>query len=173
MVWYRGILFRCIEHQTLSTSKLVLWGLALASTSIGTILEIKHHRKGRNVFFNVVIGYGIYTAIAYIHIRPDLIKAVLIGIFLTVSAFFILLCMIRWHNVRVYKVPACKVFSPDCTASRNSLYRSLSLRKKSLTVFVHCAGRLLAVLLVSNLLRRCDHGKEDNKLRRIVRQHDL
>lgn len=103
MVWYRGLLFRCLEHQTLSTSKLILWGLVLASTFLGIILEIKHHRKSLNVFFNVVIGYGIYTAITYAHIRPDLIKAVLIGIFLAVSVFFILLYMIRWHNFRVYR----------------------------------------------------------------------
>lgn len=119
MVWYRGILFRCLEHQTLNTSKLILWGLVLASTSLGTILEIKHHRKSHNVFFNVVIGYGIYTAIAYAYIRPDLIKAVLIGIFLTVFIFFLLLHMIRWHNVRVYRLPiSFKCRSMVVTAQR-------------------------------------------------------
>ena len=105
MVWYRGILFRCLEHQSLSTSKLVLWGLALVSTSIGTILEIKHHRKSRNVFFNVVIGYGIYTAIAYIHIRPTLINTVLLCMVFTVSGFFMVLQIIRRYNVKSYKHP--------------------------------------------------------------------
>lgn len=105
MVWYRSILFRNLEHQSLSISKLVLWGLVLASTSLGIILEIKHYRKSRNVFFNVVIGYGIYTSIAYIHIRPALINTVLLCIALAVSGFFIVLQVIRRYNVKLCRHP--------------------------------------------------------------------
>ena len=103
MAWYRGLLFRNIEHCTSSTSKLVLWGLVLIFTFLGTILDIKHHRKSRNVFFNVVMGYGIYTALTYIHIYSTLINTVLLCTAVSIAAFVAILIYIRQRNLRSHR----------------------------------------------------------------------
>ena len=94
MVWYRLFLFRCLEHQTLVLSRAVLWGLVLTGTGLGTLLNIRHHRNIISVCFNLLIGYGIYTVLAYMPVRPDLISTVLLYLTSAVSAF------LTWQVVR-------------------------------------------------------------------------
>lgn len=73
MIWYKNVLFRCIGSHTFLESKLILWGILLISCIIGSFLEMKNNRNGVSVFFNLVLGYGIYTVLTYIQIRKTLI----------------------------------------------------------------------------------------------------
>ena len=94
MIWYKNILFRCIGLHTFSESKLMLWGILLASCAIGFCLEIKNHRNGNSVFFNLVLGYGIFTVLAYIQIRKMLI-IISLSIVAVMSIIYALLIMCR------------------------------------------------------------------------------
>ena len=94
MVWFRLFLFRSLEHQTLVLSKAVLWGLVLTGTGLGTLLNIRHHRNIISFCFNLLIGYGIYTVLAYMPVRPELISTVLLYLTSAVSAF------LTWQVVR-------------------------------------------------------------------------
>ncbi len=78
MIWYFGLLFRSLEHQTLEMSRTILWALTIGFTLAGIILWIRRNRSGITVFFNVVTGFGIYTVFAYARLRPALIRTTLI-----------------------------------------------------------------------------------------------
>lgn len=108
VIWYKNVLFRCIDAHTFLESKLILWGILLASCIIGFYLEIENHRNGNSVFFNLVLGYGIYTVLAYIQIRKMLI-IISLSIVMILSIIYALLIMCRKiKNRKRFKKILCR-----------------------------------------------------------------
>ena len=76
-LWYKNIIFRCIDKYSLAQSKVIFWCIIVASCLFGIILEIKNSRNRFNVLLNIVFGFGLYTVHAYIQIRTTLIMITL------------------------------------------------------------------------------------------------
>lgn len=102
MIWYRSILFRSLDGRTMNTSLFVLWAVVLASVTIGILVQMKDHRNSRNVVCNVVLGYGLYTALSYIHIRPVLIQMAAITVSVLIIVLFIVLSVLKWKRKWIF-----------------------------------------------------------------------
>ncbi len=89
MFLHRALVFRCPERLPLSASKAILWGIVAVSCFISVCLEMKNNRRLYNAVFNVLFGFGIYTAIAYYGIRPKLITT---SLFIALLLILLLLC---------------------------------------------------------------------------------
>lgn len=77
MIWYRSILFRCIENTSLKDSRIFLCFLIVLFSSIGIFMERKRRRNGNNVLVNLIFAYGIYTILTYYKIRTKIIFGIL------------------------------------------------------------------------------------------------
>ncbi len=81
-------------------SKLVLLGFVAISCIAGVLLEMKENRNGVSVAFDLILGYGIYTVLAYIKIRRFLIISCLsIAGILSILCAFLIMCR-RIRNKR-------------------------------------------------------------------------
>ena len=100
-IWYKNILFRCLDSCSFVESKLILFGTVTIACIVGIILEIKNNRNGESIFFNLVIGYGIYTVLTYFQIRKLLIIICLL-IAAALSMTYTVLVMSRKINNRKY-----------------------------------------------------------------------
>lgn len=93
-IWYKNILFRCIGSHSLAESRWILWGIVAASCLVGIVFEMKNNRNGLSVFCNLMLGFGLYTVLAYIQIRKTLI-IVTLSVVAVLSVAFATLVMIR------------------------------------------------------------------------------
>lgn len=91
-VWYIKTLFRCMNSYSFVESKLILFGIIAISCIVGIIIGIKDKRNGVSVFSNLVMGYGIYTALTYFQIRKSFIITCLLitGVLSVVYAILVL-----------------------------------------------------------------------------------
>ena len=64
-VWYKNILFRCLGSHSFAESRLILGSMVVISCIAGVILEMKNSRNKSSVFFNLIVGYGVYTVLTY------------------------------------------------------------------------------------------------------------
>ena len=71
--WNRVFLFRCLEGKTLLQSKLILLGMVLGGIALGLIIDLLYFKAAKNPFYNVIIGFGVYTALTYISLRRTLV----------------------------------------------------------------------------------------------------
>lgn len=94
MIWYKHILFRCLDRTSLSSSKITLWLLITGICAFAIMLEFCDHRNGISIFANLTIAYGAYTALAYFQAKGTLIAVVLI-IALILSLSFSALVLFR------------------------------------------------------------------------------
>lgn len=93
-IWYKQLLFQCVGSWTPFASKVLLWGILLASCLLGYIIKRMNDRDGNSIFLNLVIGYGTYTVLTYTQTNKIFI-AVCISIALTISVIYalVLMCM--------------------------------------------------------------------------------
>lgn len=107
-VWYKNILFRCLSSYSFAESRLILWGMVVISCIVGVILEMKNNRNKSSVFFNLIVGYGIYTVLTYIQIkRAFILVSLLITVVLTVIYALLVLCR-KIKNSRRFVRILCK-----------------------------------------------------------------
>lgn len=65
MIWYKSLLFRCIGNLTYGESRMILWGMLLLSVVGCCFILFRKRRTGATVPVSIILGYGIYTVIAY------------------------------------------------------------------------------------------------------------
>lgn len=70
---YRAIAFRNIEGCSFSTSKKILLACVVGSSLIGMLFEMKKNRENPKIFTNFILGFGIYTVVAYYDIKKSFI----------------------------------------------------------------------------------------------------
>lgn len=67
-LWYKALLFRCINDVSRSLSTIILVGIVLFCCVLGILIhKIVMHRKIRsnNALADLLIGFGIYTVLTY------------------------------------------------------------------------------------------------------------
>jgi len=64
-LWYKGLLFRCITGMTFLQSKLLLAYLVTLFVLLGCFLLFRKNRGGWAVAVSLLLGFGIYTVLAY------------------------------------------------------------------------------------------------------------
>lgn len=134
-IWYHFLLFRALQGMGTWISRLVLVLLMLGCSFQGILYQWEHDRNNRSICANLVIGCGGYTALAYLPLRPELIRG---GLALTAVAA-------GWRGVRVRLRPI--------RARTPARYRRLwRLRRQHITEALHStvalgmAGMLLLFL---------------------------
>lgn len=65
MIWYRGLLFRCIPEMTYAESKVILWCMIGISIFVCTFILDWRAWTGWTVAKALSIPYGMYTVIVY------------------------------------------------------------------------------------------------------------
>lgn len=65
MIWYRGLLFRCMPEMTYAESKGLLWLMVGISVIVYTVFFDIHVWTGWTIVKALSIPYGVYTIIAY------------------------------------------------------------------------------------------------------------
>ena len=73
-IWYHFLLFRALQGMGTWISRLVLVLLMLGCSFQGILYQWEHDRNNRSICANLVIGCGGYTALAYLPLRPELIR---------------------------------------------------------------------------------------------------
>ena len=71
--WYRVLLFRCFSCLTLTESRILLLCIVVVSALLGYVIDRFIHKKDIHPFINMMIGFGTYTVLTYIKIRPLLV----------------------------------------------------------------------------------------------------
>lgn len=102
MIWYKNILFRCLPNLTYETSRLVLWGMLVASVVVCSGWFFRKKRTGWSVFVSLLFPYGIYTSGAYWRTLQNRIVIVLL-ISTVLSLLYGILVMTRRVNRRSIK----------------------------------------------------------------------
>lgn len=102
MIWYKNILFRCLPNLTYETSRLVLWGMLLASVVVCSGWFFSKKKTGWSVFISLLFPYGIYTIGAYWRTLQNRIVIVLL-ISTVLSLLYGILVMTRRVNRRSIK----------------------------------------------------------------------
>ena len=100
-IWFDNFLFRCINTYSYMESK-IIFSLVLGITCVlGILCSIRKNRNEVSVFFNLVMGFGIYTVISYFQIRRHLIILLLsiIIAFSFIISSFILQRQIKRHGI--------------------------------------------------------------------------
>lgn len=77
MLWYRIVLFRCLEGRTLADSRIILWGLVGLCNAWGIRCQWESRRLFRDIMTTQAVGFGLYTVAAYLPVRPALVWATL------------------------------------------------------------------------------------------------
>lgn len=101
-MWYR-VIFRCIGDCSLAISRLVLFGSVVTVSVLFGVIEFRRARNGFSVFLNLVIGYGLYTVLAYMQF-----KKVLVQVSLLTAACLSVVCAVyimtrRIRNKKIFK----------------------------------------------------------------------
>lgn len=79
MIWYKGLLFRCLPDMTYTESKRILWAMLAASIIMGTFVFFRYRKTGGMVFTSLVLPYGLYTMLTYTKTAGKIIKITLIA----------------------------------------------------------------------------------------------
>lgn len=132
-IWYKNILFRCLGTYSFLESKLILYGIIVISCITGILFEIKRERNEINIFFNLAIGYGIYTVLTYIEIRRKFIIIILsiITMISIVSVFYIMCRKIK--KIKCYK----KIFHRRTIQAVFAVHRVMGL---GLAIIIAASG---------------------------------
>ncbi len=103
MIWYRNRMFRCIGTLDSKESGRALWLMILVFCIAGICLEFKTRRSGASIMRNLLVAYGLYTAIAYFQIKKTLILVVIAAASVLSMAYALLVLGRRIRNRRNYK----------------------------------------------------------------------
>lgn len=93
-IWYRNILFRCIGNYSYSESKWIFLAILMITYYVGILAEIRNARNWISLCLNIIIGFGIYTVLAYILIFRTFIVACL-SASVVISVVYAILVMCR------------------------------------------------------------------------------
>ena len=109
-IWYKSILFRCLETHSLKESRMTLLVMILGCSILGIALEMKKQRNSISVLMNLLAGFGLYTVFAYLPIRQDLILIpLIIAVMLTVLYLFFILCHKIKNKEKIKKILARRI----------------------------------------------------------------
>lgn len=69
---------KCLNGMSYDQSRTILIALIVTMTITGIIINIRRNRNGMSVFANVVLPFGVYTALAYMSVNRPLFVTVFI-----------------------------------------------------------------------------------------------
>lgn len=131
MIWYKNLLFRCLEGYTFNQSRVILFGMLAASIILCRFWVFRVCRNYWTLIVALLLPYGIYTILAYNDTLKYLTSCVLLiaGI---ISCLFSLLILTRrvkntakktkivrrrayrcfWHAVSVFALGMAVIMMP-------------------------------------------------------------
>lgn len=93
-VLHKNILMKCPNGMSYDQSRTILIVMIVVMSAIDIMINIRKNRNGMSVFANVVLPFGLYTALAYISVNRYLFVTVFILAGLA-TAFFAMVTMRR------------------------------------------------------------------------------
>lgn len=92
MFWFRKLLFRCLPHNSLSSSKTILWAIFIVSIIVGVSITYRRRRNNVSLCINVLTPYEIYFIATYKGDMPIYTMVVLgVALFLSAAYFFLII----------------------------------------------------------------------------------
>ena len=85
---------KCLNGMSYDQSRTILIAMIVTMTITGIIINIRRNRNGMSVFANVVLPFGVYTALAYMSVNRPLFVTVFI-LAGSISALFAVAIMCR------------------------------------------------------------------------------
>lgn len=77
MIFYRKIIFRCLDHFSYTESKIILWVMLAVSILLCGIFAFRCYQTNWNAEIAVILPYGCYTVLAYREIIGTRITVIL------------------------------------------------------------------------------------------------
>lgn len=143
-IYYKNLLFRCIDGLSYDQSRVVLISIILITGSLGIIVNIDWNRNGSSTFANIVLPFGVYTVFTYMPVnkRTFLIVSACASV---VSALHAILIMCR----------RIKNKKRACSILRNRIRNVLSRTHFYFATGLACAMFLVGVgpLIGSSILQ--------------------
>lgn len=98
MIWYRGLLFRCMPEMTYAESKGILWLMIGISVLLFTFVFDIHIWTGWTVVKELTIPYGMYTVIVYSKTVGSWMSIVLVAASVLAFSYIVLLLSQKVKN---------------------------------------------------------------------------
>ncbi len=109
-IWYKSILFRCLETYSLKESRIILLGMILFCSMLGIALEMKKQRNSVSVLMNLLSGFGLYSLLAYLPIRRRFILIIfLAAVIIAVLHTLFILCHKIKNRCKFKKILARRI----------------------------------------------------------------
>ena len=126
-IWYKTILFRCLDQHSLKESKWILVGFVSVYSVLGLLLEWKRQRNQTSILMNLLAGYGIYAVLTYIPIRWTLILVTLITAVILATSYFLYVLLYRIRRKRITGKVLIRRIRRACLGSRNIICSGFAL----------------------------------------------
>lgn len=135
MVWYKNLLFRCLQGRTYSESKIVLWVMIGFSIVICAFFLYRRMRTGWTVAISLVVPFGLYTVFAYMKTFSNWIPIFLISAVVLSVAYsaYLLTRKIKSHRYKSKIIKfriqrCCKMFLSISTAVLVIIMTTIAVR---------------------------------------------
>lgn len=142
LIWFR-IIFECIPHLDYSTSKNILYVLLLSGCIFGIASNIKTRRNNFSMAVNIIIPFGIYTFIVYIHYFKVATILVILVALLPITFYGILIFGMRIKNIHKKNIILKRRFKTFAYGSRSLLAMCMAVMIVFMGVKTTLSGSLL------------------------------
>lgn len=108
-VLYKNILMKCLNGMSYDQSRTILIVMIVVMSAIDIMINIRKNRNGMSVFANVVLPFGLYTALAYISVNRYLFVTVFILAGLATTFFAMVTMRRRIRSKKTWLVIAKRI----------------------------------------------------------------
>lgn len=123
MLWYKVLLFRCLPGMTCMRSLIFLLELLAVYITFGSLILFRYKKTDWTAVVSVLIPFGVYTALAYVHTVTALTKACLTAALIASAGYFLLIMFRKVSRPRYRR----KIY-------KNRLYRCLCFSQTSIAL---------------------------------------
>ena len=147
-IWYKNLLFIPLDNYPIEKSKIILWMCILGVSCVGIIIRWKKCMTGRGNVADVMIGYGVYTVIAYYVYYTQWIRIVFIMFFIFFVAYA---SLVFTRKVRGKKLSQIRNKERRILIIKNRILRILNVSGLVL-------GMAMTILIVPMTYNRIENG---------------
>ena len=146
MMWYK-MLFMCVPNLSYSTSKTILYALLVIGCVFGITKNIKTKRNNFSMAVNIIIPFGIYTIIVYLHYFKVATILVISIALLLIVLYGMLIFGRKINNISKKNIVLKRRFKTFAYGSRSLLAMCMAV----MMVFMGVKTTLSGSLLKSNV----------------------
>lgn len=160
MIWYKNILFRCLENHSYTESRIFLWGLIALSIVLCRFFAFKKKRTYWTLIVALVLPYGMYTILSYHSTLGHMITNVLL-LASVISLLFAILILARKVKNPAKKKQVIRLRLYRCFMRTSSVF-AVGMLVIMLPMFLH--GAFGTALFKSNVHATAENMKQEQTI---------